>query len=99
MSDNTQPKASVAEAFGNAKKAKTINGIIKKIIFQNAESGFTVLNVFSNDKFITASGTFFDKPLMDSKIKLKGEFTYHKNMVTNLILLNTKYRYQILRRQ
>ncbi len=78
MSDNTQPKASVAEAFGNAKKAKTINGIIKKIIFQNAESGFTVLNVFSNDKFITASGTFFDKPLMDSKIKLKGEFTYHK---------------------
>lgn len=55
-----------------------VNGIIKRVIFQNAETGFTILNIFSNGKFITASGTFFDAPLPDSKIKLKGEFAYHK---------------------
>ncbi len=56
----------------------TINGIIKRVVFQNIESGFTILNIFSNGKFITASGAFFDKPVIDSKIKLKGEFTHHK---------------------
>ena len=60
------------------KETKDIVGIIKKVVFQNAENGFTILNVFSNGKFITASGAFFDKPLIDSKIKLKGEFTHHK---------------------
>ncbi len=59
-------------------KIITINGIIKKTIFQNAENGFTILNIFSNGKFITASGAFFDKPVPDSKVKLKGEFTHHK---------------------
>lgn len=56
----------------------TISGVIKRVIFQNAENGFTILNIYSNGKFITASGTFFDKPLSDSKIKLNGEFTHHK---------------------
>lgn len=78
MSNNNHLKASAAEVSAKAQKAKTISGVIKKVIFQNAESGFTVLNIFSHDKSITASGTFFDKPLMNSKIKLKGEFTHHK---------------------
>ncbi len=60
------------------KKLTTINGIIKKIIFQNIENGFTILNIYSGSKFITASGTIFDKPIPDSKIKLKGEFIHHK---------------------
>ena len=55
-----------------------INGIIKKIIFQNPENGFTILNIFSSGRFITASGSIFDKPIPDSKIKLKGEFIHHK---------------------
>ena len=55
-----------------------INGIIKKIIFQNPENGFTILNIFSSGRFITASGNIFDKPITDSKIKLKGEFIHHK---------------------
>ncbi len=66
---------------GNGKeneKVITINGIIKKAVFQNAENGFTILNVYSNGKFITASGTFFDKPISDSKVKLKGKFIHHK---------------------
>lgn len=60
------------------KNTATINGIIKKTVFQNTENGFTILNIYSNGKFITASGTFFDKPIQDSKIKLKGEFIHHK---------------------
>ena len=63
---------------GYAKETKTINGVIKRVVFQNMESGFTIFNIFSNGKFITASGAFFDKPVIDSKIKLKGEFTHHK---------------------
>ena len=66
---------------GNGKeneKIITINGIIKKAVFQNAENGFTILNVYYNGKFITASGTFFDKPVPDSKVKLKGKFIHHK---------------------
>ncbi len=59
-------------------KIITVNGIIKKAVFQNVENGFTILNVYSNGKFITASGTFFDKPVSDSKIKLKGRFIHHK---------------------
>ena len=59
-------------------KIITVNGIIKKAVFQNAENGFTILNVYSNGKFITASGTFFDKPIPDSKVKLKGRFIHHK---------------------
>ena len=59
-------------------KIITVNGIIKKTVFQNAENGFTILNVYSNGKFITASGTFFDKPIPDSKVKLKGRFIHHK---------------------
>ena len=63
---------------GGSRAVTTINGIIKRVVFQNIESGFTILNIFSNGKFITASGAFFDKPVIDSKIKLKGEFTHHK---------------------
>jgi exodeoxyribonuclease V alpha subunit len=67
--------------FVNAKNTANtdvINGIIKKIIFQNQENGFTILNIFSSGRFITASGNIFDKPIPDSKIKLKGEFVHHK---------------------
>ncbi|MCL4542918.1 MAG: ATP-dependent RecD-like DNA helicase [Deltaproteobacteria bacterium] len=72
-----------ADAFGTSGlrgggSARTIAGIIKRVVFQNTETGFTILNVFSNGKFITASGVFFDKPLIDLKIKLKGQFAYHK---------------------
>ncbi len=56
----------------------TINGIIKKTVFQNIENGFTILNIYYSGKFITASGTFFDIPVPDSKIKLKGSFIHHK---------------------
>lgn len=64
--------------MNNTRETKIINGVIKKVIFQNADTGFTIFNIFSNGKFITASGAFFDKPLIDSKIKLEGEFIYHK---------------------
>ncbi|MFW0884796.1 ATP-dependent RecD-like DNA helicase [Candidatus Acidulodesulfobacterium sp. H_13] len=63
---------------GTAKTTKTISGVIKRVIFQNAENGFTILNILSNDRFITASGIFFEKPLSDSKVKLTGEFIHHK---------------------
>ena len=59
-------------------KIITVNGIIKKAVFQNPENGFTILNIYSDGRFITASGTFFDKPVSDSKIKLKGRFIHHK---------------------
>ena len=62
----------------NTANTTVINGIIKKIIFQNQENGFTILNIFSSGRFITASGSIFDKPIPDSKIKLKGEFIHHK---------------------
>ena len=62
----------------NTADTDVINGIIKKIIFQNQENGFTILNIFSSGRFITASGSIFDKPIPDSKIKLKGEFVHHK---------------------
>ena len=62
----------------NTADISVINGIIKKIIFQNQENGFTILNIFSSGRFITASGSIFDKPIPDSKIKLKGEFVHHK---------------------
>ncbi len=60
------------------KTTKTISGVIKRVIFQNAENGFTILNILSNGRFITASGIFFEKPLSDSKVKLSGEFIHHK---------------------
>ncbi|MCL4428778.1 MAG: ATP-dependent RecD-like DNA helicase, partial [Deltaproteobacteria bacterium] len=60
------------------KEITTINGIIKKAVFQNIENGFTILNIYYGGRFITASGTFFDKPIPDSKIKLKGQFIHHK---------------------
>ncbi|MHB8232104.1 MAG: SF1B family DNA helicase RecD2 [bacterium] len=76
--NNADKTGEAAAAPETAAGTITINGIIKKVIFQNTENGFTILSLFSNGKFITASGTFFDKPLSDSKIKLKGEFTHHK---------------------
>ena len=62
----------------NTANTTVINGIIKKIIFQNQENGFTILNIFSSGRFITASGSIFDKPIPDSNIQLNGEFIHHK---------------------
>ncbi|MCL4322629.1 MAG: ATP-dependent RecD-like DNA helicase [Deltaproteobacteria bacterium] len=75
---NDTDDAREAKISEHARETKTINGVIKRVVFQNIESGFTILNIFSNGKFITASGAFFDKPIIDSKIKLNGEFTHHK---------------------
>ena len=71
---NTANTANTANTYNTT----VINGIIKKIIFQNRENGFTILNIFTSGRFITASGSIFDKPIPDSKIKLKGEFIHHK---------------------
>ncbi len=55
-----------------------IHGIIKSIIFHNQTNGFIILRLFSKDKTLIASGNFFDMPVIDSKIKLKGRYVYHK---------------------
>jgi exodeoxyribonuclease V alpha subunit len=76
--NNTGGVSGNAKNTANTANTVVINGIIKKIIFQNQENGFTILNIFSSGRFITASGSIFDKPIPDSKIKLKGEFIHHK---------------------
>ncbi len=82
--DDNEIKEDISEdsagssAGGATAPATTITGVIKRVIFQNAGNGFIILNIFSGGKFITASGTFFDKPLLDSKVKLTGGFTHHK---------------------
>ncbi|MHB1645358.1 MAG: AAA family ATPase [bacterium] len=55
-----------------------IHGIIKSVIFYNQTNGFIILRLFSKDKTLIASGNFFDMPVIDSKIKLKGRYIYHK---------------------
>ncbi len=80
ISGNAKNTANTANTANTVNTVNTtvINGIIKKIIFQNRENGFTILNIFSSGRFITVSGSIFDKVIPDSKIKLKGEFIHHK---------------------
>ena len=57
---------------------QTVHGIIKSVIFCNQTNGFIILRLFSKDRTLIASGNFFDMPVVDSKIKLKGRYVYHK---------------------
>ncbi len=59
-------------------RLQTIHGIIKSVIFYNQANGFIILRLFSKDRILIASGNFFDMPVVDSKIKLKGRYVYHK---------------------
>jgi len=59
-------------------RLQTIHGIIKSVIFYNQTNGFIILRLFSKDRMLIASGNFFDMPVVDSKIKLKGRYVYHK---------------------
>ncbi len=59
-------------------RLQTIHGIIKSVIFYNQTNGFIILRLFSKDRILIASGNFFDMPVVDSKIKLKGRYIYHK---------------------
>ncbi len=56
----------------------TITGVIKRVVFRNNENGFSILNIFSDGRSLTASGTFFDTPIPQSKITLTGKFSHHK---------------------
>ncbi|MHB1680111.1 MAG: AAA family ATPase [bacterium] len=70
-------KGGGSQTYDNS-QPQIIHGIIKSIIFYNQTNGFIILRLFSKDKTLIASGNFFDMPVIDSKIKLKGRYVYHK---------------------
>ncbi len=88
LESNAEAKPRESEEVNSAKDGSSqtddnsqhqiINGIIKSIIFYNQTNGFIILRLFSKDKTLIASGNFFDMPVIDSKIKLKGRYIYHK---------------------
>jgi ATP-dependent exoDNAse (exonuclease V) alpha subunit len=88
LEPNTEVKPRKSEEVNSVKDGNSqtddnsqpqiIHGIIKSIIFYNQTNGFIILRLFSKDKTLIASGNFFDMPVIDSKIKLKGRYVYHK---------------------
>ena len=63
-------------ACGREIELETIKGYVDHIIYRNAENGYTVLELVSEEEEITCVGTFSDI-VEGENIEAKGEFTEH----------------------
>jgi exodeoxyribonuclease V alpha subunit len=64
--------------------AITITGVIKKLVYNDIQTGYTVFTVFYDNKYIAFAGTTANLPdeVRDIKIKVTGKFKYNKKYGT-----------------